>query len=168
VSDAPTPTWTPTPSRTPTHTPPPRPGYSYLPLALRSFAPPWSSPTPTPGPCERYEPNNRKEEAFGPLMNGALLEAALCQGDLEDYYHFILPGAAQVRVDLDHLPNGTDYDLYLYRFGGGDDLGQSINKGTDPEQIAIVLEAGRYLIRVYPRGDARSPQPYRLSLSWRE
>jgi len=147
----PTYTPTPTPTVTPTLTTTPTP-----------------TATPTPGPCKRYEPNNSPSSAFGPLANGSVIEAALCDGDPEDYYQVALAGAATLKVDLDNLPAGTDYDLYLYDATSPQNyLAQSTNDGTTPESIQINLPSGSYVLRIYPSPRAgRSTQPYRLAVQW--
>ena len=124
-----------------------------------------STPTPTPGPCQRYEPNDTLATAFGPLANGAVIEAALCEGDSDDWYKVTLDTAAALEATLDNLPAGTDYDLYLYSAAGGASLALSANTGVTPEVIRVNLPAGRYGLRVYPFS-GRSPQPYRLSVRW--
>ncbi|MBX7236352.1 MAG: pre-peptidase C-terminal domain-containing protein, partial [Caldilineales bacterium] len=129
---------------------------------------PTPTATPTPGPCQRYEPNNSPSSAFGPLANGSVIEAALCDGDPEDYYQVALAGAATLKVDLDNLPAGTDYDLYLYDATSPQNyLAQSTNDGTTPESIQINLPSGSYVLRIYPSPRAgRSTQPYRLAVQW--
>jgi hypothetical protein len=104
--------------------------------------------------------------AFGPLANGETIEAALCSGDPDDYYYVDLLAAATLDLFLSNLPAGTNYDLYLYRWTGGNHLTRSVNPGTMPEQIHIELGPGRYGIRVYPSTAGRSPQPYRLAVNW--
>jgi len=139
---------TPTPTATPSSTPTP-------------------TITPTPGPCQRYEPNDSLSSAFGPLANGSVIEVALCDGDPEDYYQVALAGAATLRVDLDNLPAGTDYDLYLYDATAPQNyLARSVNVGTTPESIQINLSSGSYALRIYPSTSGRSNQPYRLAVNW--
>ena len=145
----------------------------YAPLlwrGVRDAATPTPTPTvsPTPGPCQRYEPNNTLSSAFGPLANGSVIEAALCDGDPDDYYQMALAGAATLQVDLDNLPAGTDYDLYLYDATAPQNyLARSVNVGTTPESIRISLPAGSYALRVYPLPTAgRSSQAYRLTVQW--
>ncbi len=145
----PTYTPTPTPTVTPTLTTTPTP-----------------TATPTPGPCQLYEPNDSLSSAFGPLANGSVIEVALCDGDPWDYYSFDLTQPAAAHLTLDQLPQGTDYDLYLYPSNSGDFLARSINKDTQPEAIDLALPSGRYYISVYPSTSVRSSQPYRLGLWW--
>jgi hypothetical protein len=177
---------TPTPTPTPTPTATPATCYGYLPLVIEEPLPtstptatPSSTPTPTytatrtptatplPGPCERYEPNDTLRTAYGPLANGGAIEAALCSSDPDDYYYVDLSVAATLDLFLSNLPAGTNYDLYLYRWIGGVHLDRSVEPGTTPEHIHFPVEAGRYGIRVYPSTADRSPQPYRLVVSWR-
>ena len=128
----------------------------YLPLALRGLS---------NDPCHRYEPNNTLSTAFGPLSNGEAIEAALCDGDPNDYYFVELPAGTTLTLNLTNIPAGVDYDLLLYDVTGGDPIAQSRGYGTTPEHIEMALESGRYFVRVDPY-QGRSLQPYRLSVSW--
>jgi hypothetical protein len=58
----------------------------------------------------RYEPNDSLGNAFGPLANGASIEAALCEGDPDDFYFIVLETSATLQIDLTDLPANTDYD----------------------------------------------------------
>jgi hypothetical protein len=122
------------------------------------------APTPTP-PCQRYEPNNTLATATGPLANGQTMAAALCTGDPDDFYFIDLSAGATLTLDLNNLPAGTDFDLFLYNAGGGNPIAQSRNTGTTPERIVKPITAGRYYIRVYPF-QGRSQLAYRLQLAW--
>lgn len=145
----------------------------YTPLLWRGVgsAPtptPTPSASPTPGHCQRYEPNNTLSSAFGPIATGSVIEAALCEGDPDDYYQVALTSAAVLQVHLDNLPAGTDYDLYLYDATSPQNyLARSVNVGTAPEFIQISLPARTYALRVYPLPTAgRSTQAYRLTMQW--
>lgn len=155
------PTWTPTPgpSPTPTVTPHLTGRTVYLPMAIRLLASDRNSP------CRIYEPNDSLSLAWGPLLNGVDITAALCEGDPEDYYQIVLPAATTLTIELAELPIGTDYDLFLYGAGASDALSESRNKGAAPEQIVKALAAGRYYVRVYPY-EGRSNHLYRLTAVW--
>lgn len=147
-------TLTPGPSQTPSATPPVR--RVYLPLVLAA---------PPADPCQRYEPNDSLSTAWGPLWNGQTTEAALCSGDPDDYFYVDLASATTFVLDLANLPAGTDYDLVLYG-ATGSQLASSRNYGNAAERIVRSVSAGRYYVRVYPNGTARSGQAYRLIASW--
>lgn len=170
VTPTATATHTPTPSATPTITPTPSSTpairHVYLPVALKMPPQPIPTPTPTPipGPCERYEPNNSLSTAWGPLINGQAIEAALCSGDPDDYFYLDLAAATTLVLDLTNLSAGTDYDLVLYNAAGGEVVA-SRNYGTAAERIARGVTVGRYFVRVYPYS-GRSSQAYRLSAAW--
>ena len=68
-------------------------------------------------------------------------------------------------LDLTNLPAGTDYDLVLYN-AAGSQLAASRNYGNAAERISRGVSVGRYFVRVYPNGAARSSQAYRLTASW--
>lgn len=142
----------------------------YIPwIAHRPTRTPTVTPTatPTPGPCQRYEPNDNSADAFGPLENGSVINAPLCEGDPDDYYQIALAAPASVQAGLDNLPAGTDYDLYIYDMNApANYLARSVNPGTTAEHIQIILPAGRYALRVYPSTSGRSAQSYRLTVQW--
>ncbi len=133
---------------------------SYIPLVSHMPTP---TATPLPGPCQRYEPNDARATAFGPLANGVIIEAGLCEDDVWDIYFVQLAAPANLTAHLDHLP--ADYDLYLYP-GNGEYLTRSNNDGTVPEHIDYPLGAGRYYLAITSAYPLRSPQPYRLAVQW--
>jgi len=118
----------------------------------------------SPDPCLRYEPNDTLSTAWGPLANGQAIEAALCNGDPDDYFYVDLASATTLVLDLTNLPSGTDYDLVLYN-ANGSELATARNYGTTAERITRGVSAGRYYVRVYPYS-GRSSQAYRLTAAW--
>jgi hypothetical protein len=118
-----------------------------------------------PNVCLRYEPNDSLSTAWGPLANGQAIEAALCSGDPDDYFYVDLASGTTLVLDLTNLPSGTDYDLVLYN-AAGSQLAASRNYGNAAERITRGVATGRYQMRVYPNGAARSSQTYRLTASW--
>lgn len=150
----------------PTSTPTPTPSATVTRTATATRTPSPTS-TSTPDPCRRFEPNDTLGSAYGPLANGVVTAAALCDGDPEDYYQLAIAVAATLQAQLEHLPAGTDYDLYLYDMNTpGQFLARSVNEGSTPEYFQIDLPAGRYALRVYPSNSGRSMQPYHLIAWW--
>lgn len=155
---------TPTPSATPTRVVFTPSAYRYLPLIMRRQAAVSVTPTATPNACERYEPNNTLSSAWGPLVNTQALDAALCSGDINDYYYVDVP-ATTLTLNLTNIPAGVDYDLFLYAQGGTTPLAESRNDGSTAERISLGVVAGRYYVRVNAY-IGRSDQPYRLAATW--
>ncbi len=118
------------------------------------------------GVCDRYEPNDAPANAYGPLRNGITLFKALCAGDSGDNYFVDVTSLSDLRIGMDNIPAGTDYDLSLYLSSGGPYLARSANAGSSPEEIEILVDPGRYIILVLPATPNRSSEPYRLNVSW--
>lgn len=119
-----------------------------------------------PDPCAAFEPNNTIDTAYGPIGNGSVLRAPICETDPEDNYIVRLDGAATLRAHLTGIPAGVDYDLFVYNRQTFDLVTQSRSNGQDDELVEEPLTAGSYVIRVLPYLTGRSNQPYTLSISW--
>ncbi len=133
--------------------------HTYLPTISR----------PQPADCLRYEPNDTADTATGPVDNGDTIYAAICSGDLQDVFYFDLIEYSSVKITLDQIPSNTNYDLYVYFYypllGRLYETGASTQYGTTPEEITKELDAGHYLIEIWPMM-GHSAQAYRLKLEW--
>ena len=118
---------------------------------------------PTCGWCE---PNNWEErDSWGPLCPGMSYEALLCSGDPTDYYYIDLSIRSHITIALD-VPDGVDYDLYLYN-SQGEILAFSANFGSADEHIEYdPASSGRYYVRVYPYSEGSDTKPYILTASY--
>jgi len=79
----------------------------YLPVVIRQ--PQSTSPT-----CSPYEPDNRDSRGY--TMVGATCYGSFGPSDDKDYYTLNLNGVANVRLKLDNLPTGSNYDALIYEY----------------------------------------------------
>lgn len=131
----------------------------YLPLSLRQWV--WWYR------YDIYEPNDTPAQAWGPLASGQVYEAYIWDTtDRDDYYHFTPSTDADVQVTLTRIPDGCDYDLYVYYYDGQYQLvAYSNQSGNVDENVTFTPVAGReYYIRVYPYSGSSSQQPYHLKV----
>jgi len=159
-TDTPTPTPTPTdtPTPTPTHTPTPTPTSTpagtkvYLPVILKAYS----------AACARYEPNDSICDAHGPLVSGQAYFAYVCEGDANDYYYFDISTHNPITMDLTGIPDGADYDLFLYD-PSKTVVEESRASGSGDEHISHVPSVtGSYYVRVWPYTGYSESTPYQL------
>ena len=117
----------------------------YLPLVLKNF-------------CDRYEPNDSRSTAWGPLASGQIIDdAQICEGDPRDIYYFDASGPVQVTIDLKNMSGNVDFDLYLWDETGSVPLDKSEHGAGQDEQIVHTLPGeGRYYVDVYRRSGTGS------------
>ena len=129
-----------------------------------------------------YEPNDTWADAYGPLKVGQAYSAPIWnQEDVEDYYYFVMPSNAKIKIRLEGIPTNKDYDLYVYYFDGYKyviaDGGKAFSNQTGSQTEEVVFSPAamqKYWIWVHPyRGynppappDNYSPLPYRLRISY--
>jgi hypothetical protein len=137
--------------------------YVYLPLALRQWS--WWYQH------DRYEPNDTPSQAWGPLEPNTVYDDAYIwnAADQNDYYHFTPATAKDVETTLTHIPEGTDYDLYVYYYDHMDEqyvqVGVSNNLGTSDESVKFKpVPLRKYYVRVNQYDGFSSDQPYHLEL----
>jgi uncharacterized repeat protein (TIGR01451 family) len=131
--------------------------YAYLPLTMRNFA------------TDFAEPNDTPEQAFGPLISGQTYYAHIWdETDADDYYHFTPTTADEVTVEMTNIPEGCDYDLYIYRNDGKYQLVvYSDRLGNADEDTAFVPIAGQiYYVRVRPYSGFSNMEPYHLKVTY--
>jgi hypothetical protein len=118
-----------------------------------------------------YELNDTPPDAYGPLKMGQTYQSYIWnEEDPSDYYHFTPSSSRQIRISLTNIPDGRDYDLYVYYYQNGKyELGPYSNgSGSGPEIIDFSPIAGRkYYIRVYPFKGYSNTQPYHLAINYR-
>ena len=143
---------TPTPSAIVTTTPS---ATSVTPTASPSptaAATPVPTHTPGPGCQDAYEPNafpSLPASLSGACPSGGCtddgydlaIEATIDSESDSDFYSLdvvdLVSDDFQIQVRLEDIPDGTNYDLYLYRIDGGTPmlLDQSTNDGTGSEAV---------------------------------
>jgi len=130
----------------------------YLPLTLRQWVA-WYQ-------YDTYEPNNTREEAYGPLNSGQSYYSHIYnESDQRDYYYLPLTSSGSIVVNLT-VPACCDYDLYLYNSLTGNFVAASnyTGKGLDEQMTYNSAQASAtYYILVYsPYKDHSDQEQYQL------
>jgi hypothetical protein len=134
---------------------------------------------------DAYEPNDTPLDAYGPVKIGNTYRAPIWdETDVDDYYWFTRADNSEIKIELTDIQPNKDYDLYIYyyHFDGtqykyiiaDDGNAYSSRWGSSPEDVTFRPVPGRkYWIRINPFNGERappnnySPQPYRLTISYR-
>jgi len=137
---------------------------TFLPIILKDYyeeAPCPDSVPSCPAPYNNYEPNNFRCSTTFALDSCEAIDSYICASDdIDDYYYIEVTSLSPITVRLTNIPNGVDYDLYLYY--GDSRVAGSDNPGNANEEINYIpSQTGRYYIRVYPYS-GHSLSPYRL------
>jgi hypothetical protein len=116
------------------------------------------------------EPNdNALTQANGPLASGLTYYGTFPdQATSQDYYYFDLATRHRVRVWLQNISTGQNYDLVLRRNDAElTAVGYSGQKDNGNEYIDVSdLPAGRYYIQVFHREGTGAEQPYHLKVEY--
>ncbi len=83
------------------------------------------------------------------------------QRDKSDYYNFVIDEESDFSLTLDQLKQNAD--VRLYEDDGKSLLFKSTNRGREEETINAILQPGKYVIEVEPKGRARTD--YRLEIN---
>jgi hypothetical protein len=112
---------------------------SYLPLVLN-------------GPdaaIDRHEPNDAMPVAHGPLTMDVPIASIFARtGDSEDFFFFETETPGTVRVALTGIPEGSNYDLYLYDHAKGEVAASITPSNADEHLETGPLPSGTYFVRV--------------------
>ncbi len=128
---------------------------------MNMFMPITGKPEFFVGPDEE-EPNNGLSTANGPLQyNKDYFGNFPSLSDIDDLLFIQLHGPATVIISLTDIPNGTDYDLFLYNTVPKQ-IAESKKLANNPELIKKALPAGKYYIRIHRGGSAPTPAKYKL------
>ncbi len=133
-----------------------------------------------------YEPNDTPTQAYGPLTSGETYQAYIWNTDdavdddavddndvdVDDYYYIEPSARRTVTIDLWRIPEGADYDLYVYCFDCSSldkhpHVKHSNEVGNQPEHVRFTPEPGRrYYIRIHSDltlgGGYNNEVPYHL------
>jgi hypothetical protein len=125
----------------------------------RHFIPFVTRPNPT------GEPDDTFATAHGLPLNVLAAGAFLSPDDFVDAYFFDVPTLRSVTIHLSNIPEGSNYDLYVYT-GAKSLLGYSENVGNNNEAVTVNVGQGRYYViveRVFPPlGADPDGQPYHI------
>jgi hypothetical protein len=131
---------------------------TFIPLVIRQR---WS---------KYYEPNDRCEDAYGPLAFGQ--DYLAYPDDQEDYYTFLLPTAGTVDVTVsNYVPTTDNGQLLVYGPAVGDACGEQVGQFGEPGLTAmwindLSLGPGTYHVRIRTEeGDFPRDELYRLRVT---
>jgi hypothetical protein len=104
----------------------------------------------------------------GPLASGLVYYGTFPDDqDTKDYYYFDLAGQGTVRLWLQNIPDGQNYDLVLRDAALETQPGwYSAGLGSQDEYIEATIPAGRYHIQIHNAGGRGSSQPYHLRVQY--
>jgi N-acetylneuraminic acid mutarotase len=117
-----------------------------------------------------HEPNNAIPFAYGPLASGTELQSDFGYAwDTEDFFFLVATEATDIQVQLSDIPDGSDYDLYLYgtdATGTPKSLFAASENGSNLDESFTVngAPAGVYYIRVRNAWRIPSSQRYLLQI----
>ena len=112
---------------------------SYLPLVLNGAG----------AAFDRHEPNDAMPAAHGPLTVDVPIASIFARaGDSEDFFFFETETPGAVRVALTGIPEGSNYDLYLYDHAKGEVAASITPSNADEYLEAGSLPTGTYFVRV--------------------
>lgn len=139
---------------------------SFLPLVLKYNETPCQDNLPScPAPYNNFEPNNLRCSAQAVLKSNSPIQSYICAAnDIDDYYLISIDKLSPVSAQLTNLPQGVDYDLYLYH--KNKIVAKSQNYGNTKETLNYIpTTLGIYYLRVYPYS-GHSLHPYTLQASF--
>lgn len=116
--------------------------------------------------ADTCEPNNTPYQAKCALANGIPLRSFIWDASDTDDYFFFDPPQGQARVELQGIPEGCDYDLYIYTCATYpcQEIASSAHWGNVDEAVTFATVGGvRYYVRVYPYQGSNNLHPYRLT-----
>ena len=117
--------------------------YVYAPIIFKDFV---CNPDP-------YEPNDDPAHAYV-LTGPTTLWANFCGADQKDEYEFhVATTSVPIKIDLQRIPTGCDYDVYLYQLPDtSSPKAWSDATGNADEHISYQpVQAGDYMVFVYAR-----------------
>jgi hypothetical protein len=137
-------------------------------------------PNNTCGTCYVINDTEDPDEPDAPDVNTFLRATMDSRDDRSDYFCFTVDDGfnaigfgEHILVDLENIPNGTDYDIYLYRSmadcNSGTVLERSVNDRNDPDHIdfseGIGEDGGTYVVEVRRAIGQSCDGEYRLTIN---
>ncbi|WP_437751952.1 pre-peptidase C-terminal domain-containing protein [Sorangium sp. So ce1389] len=109
------------------------------------------------------EPNNTPSSAKAIKMRDDN-HGAFPSGDTVDYWKFNLPARMYVNIFLGNIPAGSDYDIQVFKSTDVSSPVWSGTKGSNADELVVSrdMQAGDYIVKVYPYGGPRGDVQYRL------
>ena len=124
-------------------------GFTYAQFTTSGSTP--ISGGPCPGPYD-VSTNGTLSGAATINMNASVNGTIAPANDI-DYYKFTVNTYGTIAVWLTTLP--ANYDLAVFNSSGAQ-IGISQNKGSKNESISLIVNAGTYYVKVFPKGTASS------------
>lgn len=98
---------------------------------------------------------------------------SICEGSLDDdppneddYYQLqVTEKTKEFHIELSNIPEGADYDLFLYNDSALSPISVSQNEGSSNENIRINLSPGTYYVDVYMYMKSPTQNKYRLQVN---
>jgi len=117
-------------------------------------------------PNDTYETNDPQSSAYT-LPGPGTYDSYIWTDSDVDWYRINVSTLGPVILNLDHVPDGEDYDLELYT-GAGQLIGGSWSFGNQSEQIHFYpTQTGNYYIKIYGYNKSYSNQrAYKLTVSY--
>jgi len=130
----------------------------YLPLTLRQYG---TSPGIT---CNPYEPDSATQR--GSTAVGATCDGSFSGTDTRDYYSLNLNGATNIRLALENLPSGTNWDALIYEDASGYPLACQIGTAGDQNKYKnCTLDASKSYFVMVNAGTAPSKESNTYQMS---
>ena len=124
-------------------------GYSYSQVTTTGSTPTVAGPCP--GPLDISTNSTMSGAAAINVLTD--VNGTIAPANDVDYYKFTINSYGTIAVWLTNLP--ANYDLAVFN-SAGTQVGISQNKGTKNETVSLVVDAGNYYAKVYPRGNANN------------
>ncbi|KNY30125.1 S8 family serine peptidase [Pseudobacteroides cellulosolvens] len=119
---------------------------------------------------DEFEPNEKLNDVMSESRPEINLETSsygtIDNVDDTDCYSFLVSRNTKVSVKLQNVPYGTDYDVYLYSYEGGEfvEVGRSTVPGNSDENIEVDLSTGKYYLKVNSWSGFSELDDYKLTL----
>lgn len=112
---------------------------------------------------DSYEINGDMNHAKNVAIGNSVI-GTIDGPDNEDWYSVTVPNQESLQIGLQHIPQGCDYDLYVYD-SSGNSVVASVYGGNTDELIDTQFNQGTYYIRVIPYSGYSEVGQYTLYVS---